>query len=211
MKKVHLAFLLGGLAFGLLVGFSAGRAWFAAPSLDGARPFANPVASAGPSMPMAPAPGASPSVAAGPMVAQINDLKRQLQQDPRNVAALVRLGNLYFDVQMWDQAASYYEQAVDVEPNDADVLTDLGTTYRGMGQLDQALDAFARASAVDPHHFQSLFNTVIVAGFDLGQFDRAERALEALEALTPPPPRIDDLRRALEQARESAGSGGGRS
>jgi len=209
MKKDHLAFLLGGLAFGLLFGFGGYHTWFAAPRLDGSNPFANPVTKT-PTMPAA-APAPSQPAAGAPMVAEINELKRLVQQDPGNVAALVRLGNLHFDVQMWSQAAGYYEKAVEVEPNDADLLTDLGTAYRGMGQPDKALGAFARASAADPKHFQSLFNTVIVAGFDLGQFERAEQALQALEALTPPPPRLDELRHALEQARAQAGAGGGRS
>jgi cytochrome c-type biogenesis protein CcmH/NrfG len=210
MKKDQLAFLLGGLAFGLLFGFGAYHTWYASPQLGGSSPFANPVTQAPASMP--PATGApSPSAAQAPMVAQINELKRQLQQNPNDFATLVRLGNLYFDVQMWDQAAGFYERAVEVRPDDADVLTDLGTTYRGMGQPAKALDAFARASAADPRHFQSLFNTVIVAGFDLGQFERAEQALHKLESLSPPPPRLDELRRALEDARARAQVGGGSS
>jgi len=212
MKKDQLAFLLGGLAFGLLFGFGAYHAWYAAPRVDGAKPFANPVAQPQANMPAAgPTTPSDGAAGQGPMVAQINDLKRQLQQDPNDFVALVRLGNLYFDVQMWTQAAGYYERAVAVRPDDADVLTDLGTTYRGMGQPDKALDAFTRASAADPAHYQSLFNTVIVAGFDLGQFDRAEQAMQALEGLTPRPPRLDELRRALDEARAQARSGGAQS
>jgi len=212
MKKDQLAFLLGGLAFGLLFGFGAYHVWYAAPHVDGTKPFANPVAQAQASMPASgPTPPAGGGSVQAPMVAQINELKRQLQQDPKDFVTLVRLGNLYFDVQMWDQAAGYYERAVEVRPEDADVLTDLGTTYRGMGQPDKALDAFARASAADPRHFQSLFNTVIVAGFDLGQFDRAEQAMQALEGLTPRPPRLDELRRALDDARARAQTGGAKS
>ena len=207
MKKDHLAFLLGGLAFGFLFGFGGYHAWFAAPRTGGSNPFANPVTQA-PAMPAA-APAPSQPAAGAPMVAEINELKRQLQQDPRNVAALVRLGNLYFDVQMWPEAAGYYEKAVEVEPKNPDLLTDLGTAYRGMGRPDKALEAFTRASAADPAHYQSLFNTVIVAGFDLGNFERAEQALRALEALNPPPPRLDELRQALQQAQTQAATGGG--
>ena len=207
MKREQLAFLVGGLAFGFLLGFGVYHAWYASPQQQGASPFANPVTNAPQSMPAA----GQPPPAAAPMMAEINELKRQLQQDPKSLPVLVRLGNLYFDVQMWDQAAGYYEKAVEVQPDDPDLLTDLGTTYRGMGQLDRALDTFGRASALDPTHFQSLFNTVIVAGFDLGQFDRAEQAMHALEALSPPPPRLAELRAALDEARARSREGGGRS
>jgi hypothetical protein len=50
-----------------------------------------------------------------------------------------------------------------------------------------------------------LFNIVIVAGFDLGQWERAETALKALEAMNPTPPRTDELRATLERERAAAG------
>ena len=64
---------------------------------------------------------------------------------------------------------------------------------------------FAESNSIRPDHHQSLFNTVIVAGFDLKQWDRAEAALEALEAMDPKPPRTDELRVALEEQRAGGG------
>jgi tetratricopeptide (TPR) repeat protein len=202
MKKEQLAFLIGGLAFGILIGFGVYHTVYTAPQLaaNAAMPAGVPSAGGAPSAPPA---GAS---TAAPMVAEINQLKRTVSDDPDNLEAWVRLGNLHYDVQMWDQAASYYERAVELAPNNPDVITDLGVCYRGMQQFERALEAFERAHQADPTHVQSLFNTVIVAGFDLGQLDRAEQALEALEAMQPQPPRLGELRHALEQMRAQGGA-----
>ena len=139
------------------------------------------------------------------MVGEINQLKRMVQDDPQNVAAFVRLGNLHYDVQMWDQAVGYYETAVELQPDNPDVMTDLGVCYRGLGQYEQALEMFEGPTSVKPDHHQSLFNVVIVAGFDLKQWDRADAALQSLEAMNPRPPRTDELRGALERERAAAG------
>ncbi|HXV77530.1 MAG TPA: tetratricopeptide repeat protein [Candidatus Polarisedimenticolaceae bacterium] len=207
MKKENLAFLVGGLAFGFLVGFGAYHAVATTPQLEGAAAGTTMAGPAG-----TPAPGAMPPAAVGaaPMVAEINRLKTLLQTEPNNFQALVRLGNLHYDVQMWEQAAGYYERALAVESN-PDLMTDLGVCYRNLGQFDRALDKFENAQQADPDHFQSLFNIVVVAGLDLGDFVRAERALEVLEAMDPPPPRIDELRHAVEQSRASRADAGGES
>lgn len=134
------------------------------------------------------------------MVARVNQLKRMLQKDPDDVRVLRALADMHYDAAMWEQAAGYYERAAEIEPN-ADVLTDLGVCLRGMREFDRALEAFARANELDPGHWQSLYNTVIVAAQDVGRFDLAERALDAMAAIDPPPPGLDRAR--FEQLRES--------
>jgi len=49
-----------------------------------------------------------------------------------------------------------------------------------------------------------LFNIAIVAGFDLGEWDRADAALDAMQGMSPPPPRLGELREALNKARAEA-------
>jgi tetratricopeptide (TPR) repeat protein len=202
VRKDQLVFLLGGLAFGFLFGFGVYHTWYAAPDLDNRGGGAGPAAAAPAGQPSQ---GMGQPDSAAPMVAEINQLKRMIQDDPHNVAAFVRLGNLHYDVQMWEQAAGYYESALQLQPDNPDVITDLGVCYRGMGQFEQALEMFSRANEINPDHPQSLFNVVIVAGFDLKQWDRAEEALSALEAMDPTPPRTDELRQALERERSAAG------
>jgi len=214
VKKDNLAFLLVGLAFGALVGFGLYHGVATRPDTEAA-----PASMAGPAAPrgtQAPTQVGGPNTGGGaPMMAEINALKRALQADPDNQEALLRLANLFHDAGMFEQAAGYYERVVEIAPQNPNVLTDLGVCYRGMRQFDRALEKFAEARAVDPQHWQSLFNTAVVAGFDLGQYDVADAALDSIEALDPPPAdldrtHVDQLRQALEESK-SSGDGDGAS
>jgi cytochrome c-type biogenesis protein CcmH/NrfG len=206
VRKDQLVFLLGGLAFGFLFGFGVYHTWYATPDLGGTVSTAAAAAPTGaPAQPQGQSQGMGQANSSAPMVGEINQLKRMIQDDPQNVAAFVRLGNLHYDIQMWDQAVGYYETAVELQPGNPDVMTDLGVCYRGLGQYEKALAMFERANEVKPDHHQSLFNVVIVAGFDLKQWERADAALRSLEAMNPRPPRTDELRGALERERTAAG------
>lgn len=206
MSKENLAFLFGGFAFGLLVGYGLFNAISVSPDLAASGASGTVAAPAGPMAPTQTGPGTN---TAAPMVAEINALKSRLQEQPDDVRALVRLANIYHDVSMWEQAITFYERALELRPDDPDLLTDAGICFKGLGQFERALGLFDRAREAAPDHWKSLFNKVVVAGFDLGRFDVAEAALEQLEAMNPPPPRTDQLRHALDQRMADAGGGSG--
>ncbi len=210
MKRESLAFLLGGLAFGALLGYGIfhfveyrPEAQAGSASSDGTVPS--------PAGPMAATQVGGGASQGAPMLEEINDLKRVLKADPGNARALVRLGNIYQDAAMWSQATGFYEKAIAILPQDPDLLTDTGVCYQQLQQFDKALDYFARAQKANPSHWQSLYNTVIVAGFDLKRLDQAEAALEKLEKVNPQAPNLARLRQELAQARAAAPGGGGRS
>jgi tetratricopeptide (TPR) repeat protein len=139
------------------------------------------------------------------MMEEIRNLKRALEVEPGNAVALTRLANLYHDAGMWRQAADAYEKAIAAGRADANVITDLGVCYQQLKDFEKALDAFERAQKTDPSHWQSLYNIVIVAGFNLGRYDQAEAALERLEKVNPGAPNLGSLRENLNQARASRG------
>jgi tetratricopeptide (TPR) repeat protein len=151
----------------------------------------------------------NPTAAGGaPMFKRVNELKRLLQEDTENVRILRELANLHYDAAMWGQAVSYYERLAKLQPT-PDVLTDLGASYRGVGQYDRALESFARAREMDSSHWQSLYNTIVVAVSDLGRADLAEQALEAMEAIEPRPQELTDAQlQQLRQAIEALASRG---
>jgi cytochrome c-type biogenesis protein CcmH/NrfG len=205
LKKENLIFLLGGFAFGVLVGIGVFNAYHTSPGLQ--QQVRGPAQVPAPAGPMAPT--QTGSNAEAPMVAEINALKRRLQENPNDLAAATRLANLHHDVQMWDQAVVFYEKAIALSPDDPDLLTDLGVCYRALQRFGDALEMFSRAQASDPDHWQSLFNAAVVAAFDLGDYDRALKTLEPLERKDPQPPRVPELRQAIVRAREEAGQGQG--
>ena len=202
MKRDQFLFLLGGLAFGILIGFGSYHAIHETPQLDGQASMAAPPAPRGPA---APTQTGGPNADGGaPMVARVNELKRMLQENPDDPQVLLALANIYYDAAMWEQAAGYYERVAAIEPT-PDLLTDLGVCYRGLQRFDEALDRFARAQSMDSGHWQSLFNTVVVAGFDKGDLETAREALASMEAMNPrpaelPPERLRQLRELLDRA-----------
>ncbi len=199
MTREHLMFLFGGLAFGILIGFGSYHAIHTAPSLAQAPIVGGAVPA--PQGPPAPTQLGGPNAQGGaPMVATVNRLKRMLQASPDDDQVLLKLANLYHDAAMWEPAAGYYERVVELQPPSADTLTDLGVCYRGLRQFDQALAAFERAHNLDAAHWQSLYNTVVVAGFDVNRLDLASEALETMESIDPRPAELG--RGRLERLRE---------
>jgi cytochrome c-type biogenesis protein CcmH/NrfG len=208
LNRENLAFLFGGFAFGVLFGYALVHAVGNQPALDaGAAQAAGMPAPAGPAAPTQTV-GTSGAAGGAPMMAEINALKRRLQEDPRDAAALKRLANIYHDVAMWDQAVGYYERAVELTPDDPDLITDLGVCYRGQRQFERALEMFERAASLDAGHVQSRFNSAVVVGFDLGRYDDALEIVASLEAAAGSVPRLGELKAALEQAKSAGASGG---
>jgi tetratricopeptide (TPR) repeat protein len=206
VKRDNLAYLISGLFYGALIGFGAFY-------LYEHRPGSPPATSApiAPSPAGPPAPGqqaGGPGAAGAPMMEEINALKHRLKDAPDDPQALIRLANLYHDVEMWPQAVEYYERAIEVVPGNPDLLTDLGVCYQNEQEFDRALEMFDRAQEADPSHWQSLYNIVIVAGLVQGELDRAEAALARLQEVNPSAPRLDWLRANLQHAREQMAAQG---
>lgn len=215
MTRDNVAFLAGGIAFGFVFGFGVFHTIANRPDRQIAEGEGS-VSATGPAGPRSPTQMGGPSGAPGggapggsapggaPMVEKINDLKRRLAADPRDLRAVVELANLYHDVGMFQQAIGFYEQALAIEPGNPDLLTDMGICYQGLKQHDRAVSLFAQARARDANHWQSRYNSVVVLAFSLGRFDEAEAALRELDGLRPGSPEAAQLRQALGEARAGA-------
>src|ERR1700752_4127343 len=124
MRRDHLAFLLGGLAFGILIGFALFKAVATRPGAAPEEASSEIPAPAGPAAP-------TQSLAAdggggAPMLAEINALKERVRANPSDAEAWVRLGSLYQQAGMAEQAVDFYERAVAIRPDDAALLNELG-------------------------------------------------------------------------------------
>jgi len=208
VRRDQLAFLIGGLLFGILIG-AAGYDMFRS-SREQARAV-NPAPAGGQGMQGQARPAAPPpagQAAGAPMMQEIAELKAHLAQHPDDVATLTRLANLYHDVSMWPQAIEYYNQALEYLPEDPNLITDLGVCYQAERQFDTALELFARANRIAPSHWQSLYNIAVVNGLYTGKFDLAEDALGRLEEMKAAPDQVQRLRQAIRDAREAAGTPG---
>jgi len=187
MKSDAIAFGIAGIAFGLLAG------WVIGTQQAGVRPpgAAAPVASA------------APAADAGPRAAildetQVNALKAVADRDAANPKPRVELANLYFDAQKFDEAITWYEAALKLNPNDVNVSTDLGVSYYYSNQPDKALAQFDTSLKLDPKHAKTLLNVGIVKAFGKQDLEGAEAAWKQVIAIAPDAPEGQAAKRALD-------------
>jgi cytochrome c-type biogenesis protein CcmH/NrfG len=124
--------------------------------------------------------GSGASINPGQSAARIVELEQLVAKDPKNLQALITLGNDYFDSNQAQKAVQTYGKALALDPNNANVLTDQGVMFRALGFYDRALTNFEKANKIDPKHLQSLFNTGIVYAVDLKQPAKAKAVFETL-------------------------------
>jgi tetratricopeptide (TPR) repeat protein len=166
-----------------------------------------PVATAGPAaatqtVPAAPSAG-SPTHSAEALEPMAAPLLMAVKADPKNVAALVQLGNLYYDNHVYPQAIEYYARALEMKPDDANVRTDLGTAYWYSGFPEKAIVEYEKSLKVQPGHAHTLFNMGIVRMEGLKDPAGAIAAWEKLLAANPGYPEKDRVRALMAQARQS--------
>ena len=176
MKAESILLAIGGIVFGLLVGWIIG---------DQQARSAGPV-----TVTQSPAP-AAPETRQPPALdeSQAQALATVARNDDANVAARVQLGNLYFDAERFPEAATWYEEAFALDPRNPDVSTDLGVSYYYSNQPDKALEQFDRSLEVDPLHVKTLLNQGIVLAFGKRDLDGAtaswQKVVEAAPAGSP--------------------------
>ncbi len=130
---------------------------------------------------------------------QIAPLLSILKDDPKNLKALIELGNAYFDSAQFDKAIEAYNKALAIDPKNADVRTDLGIMYRRKGNFDRAIEEFKKAAEDDPKHVNSRYNLGIVYLHDKGDLKSAIKAWEDYLKVEPSGPRADNIRNQMDK------------
>jgi len=173
------------LVVGLMVGLAVGYALAERQSVPPARALAATQlgGSAAQGMPE----GHPPLPAGGGQPASFDQQRERLVQlqaeRPDDPKPMIALGNLSFDAGRWEEARSWYEKALPLEPSNPDVFTDLAVVYRNLRQPERALELLDRSVQVQPDHWQSWYNRVVVLHYDLHRHDEAVAALQRLEEI----------------------------
>jgi len=96
------------------------------------------------------------------LMERIEDLKERLREDPKDLTACLKLGNIYFDHNKYQEAIETYRQYLSIKPDDPDVRTKMGVMLRGLGDFDGAIDEFRKSAQNDPNHANSRFQLGVV-------------------------------------------------
>jgi len=217
MKKEQISFAIAGVIFGFLVGFVVsheiyGGRFAGVPVMGGSSMAGSPrgpaQSGAGDASP-AGGGGAPPMDMMQQVQQELDALKQAVKEDPRNVAALGRLARLYMDAGMYDQAAKFYSDALDVDPANVHIRTDLGSCLLMMGKADDALRQLKDATARDAGHGQTWY-WMGLAHVERGEYEEGEAAFARALELSPGSFDMAALRAEIEKLKaKRAGKPGG--
>lgn len=134
-----------------------------------------------------------------PAVAAQNEasLRALLMTNPKNLDALIQLGNLYYDQGQHQQAVEWYGKALEIDPRNPNVRTDRGTSYWNLNRPDEAIAEFQKSLQVDPGHEQTLYNLGVVYLQGKNNIAEAKKSWQKLLELHPNYPNRADLERKL--------------
>ncbi len=127
----------------------------------------------------------------------IEEYQTILAEDPNNLAAMIALGNAYYDSGAWREATQMYERALKTDPRNADVRTDMGTAFRNMGMPERAVVEYRRALDLEPGHVNAHYNMGIVYAYDLKDYALAIRFWEKLLQIAPNHPYANHVRSSI--------------
>jgi tetratricopeptide (TPR) repeat protein len=187
MSKESVVFAVAGAFFGLIVGWILGS--------QQATPRPAPAAARA----EAPPPG-QPQADAQPQFdeTRARALEVRAQQAPSDPTVRAELGNMYFDVERYDQAIRWYENSLKLDPRNVDVSTDLGVSYYYTNQPDRALAQFDRSLAINPKHTKTILNQGIVRAFGKQDLAGAAEAWQKVIAIAPDSPEARAAKQALD-------------
>ena len=124
--------------------------------------------------------------------------RERLATNPKDVEALVGMGNLLFDSHQWDRAIEHYQKALDQTPANADVRVDMAIAYHQLGQNERAAQEMERVTKETPEHRNAWLNLGVVSAA-MGDNARAIRSWEQYLKLEPNSPHAASLRAQLEE------------
>ncbi len=81
-------------------------------------------------------------------------------------------GNTYFDNKNYDQAISYYTQAINIDPHHADAYFNRGLIHKIKNNYDQAISDFTQAISIDPCH-SYVYSSRGAVYWEKGNYDQA--------------------------------------
>lgn len=84
-------------------------------------------------------------------------LQLVIDQDPKEVKAYQELGS-YYQQKLDPIAASYYQNALNVDPDNVEIHYNLGKLYQDLGQTQEAEQEYKTALRIDEKHIPSLNN-----------------------------------------------------
>lgn len=96
----------------------------------------------------------------------------------------LRIGNMYYQLSLLDEAIDEYQKALRLSPDFADIITQLGIALRDKGLYDDAIKEFNRAKECNPRYIAARLHLGI-AYYSQGFYGLAEEEWQAALTIDP--------------------------
>ena len=200
MKTESILFAIGGMLFGVIVGWIIGAQQQPGRPASAAAPQEAP-AQAGGGQPQQ----QTPVLDEG----RVQALQTIVNSDPKNAEARVQLANTYFDAERYQDAIKWYQEALTLDPKNVNASTDLGVSYYYANNPDRALEQFEHSLSIDPKHTKTLLNQGIVRAFGKQDLDGATASWQKVVELAPDSQEGQAAKRALDTMKSAHPGGAG--
>ena len=127
---------------------------------------------------------------------QAAPLLEKLKSDPKNGLLLSQVGAIYHGDHQFQEAATYYQKAVQVDPKNVSTRSKLATSLYRSGDVDGAITQLNEALTYDPKDANSLFNLGMIK---LNGKKDGQGALAAWQRLLKSNPQLSADRKATVQ------------
>ena len=186
-----LVFFVFGLSFGVVAGYFTFRAVSDPPTEDAL------VASA-------PAPSDSPiglereAETKTLDASEVQRLRDAAENDSSDGASRKALGRLYLAAGQYDDAITWFTEAVTLTPNDLDTRTQLALAYLNAGDLGKTVETYESILSLEPNHPASLLGLGRVKLYLQQDIDAGLAMWKKLIAVAPGSPEAESVRDELD-------------
>ncbi|TFG15862.1 MAG: tetratricopeptide repeat protein [Promethearchaeota archaeon] len=88
----------------------------------------------------------------------LENYKKALDIEPKNVDALICCGLCYRNMEEYDKAIEYYDNALEIEPDNKTALNNKGYVLECKGDIEAAIDFYKKSLEIDPNYDMPLVN-----------------------------------------------------
>jgi tetratricopeptide (TPR) repeat protein len=122
----------------------------------------------------------------------LEDYRRVLELEPRNVDAYLRMASAYDKFELPEKAIDAYKKAIDLDPGYFEPYEELGAFFYYRGRYPEAAEQFQKVIERAPGMFRAYSNLGATL-MDLGKYDEAEKALMQSLNLKATAPALNNL------------------
>jgi cytochrome c-type biogenesis protein CcmH/NrfG len=133
---------------------------------------------------------------------QAEPLLTKLKTDPKNVDLLNKTALTYKATHQFQDAASYFQKALDVDPRNVAIRTDMASCLYYTGDVDGALAELDKSLTYDPKHAGTLMNIGIIKWQGKNDVNGAVAAWEKLLKLNPNFPQKEAVEHLITDAKQ---------